>query len=103
MSFWGKKCLVVVSGASRGLGRAVALALASEGAAGPGSHFVLLARDEAKLEETAEMVRAAAPASEVTASVRVVDNAGLDLDEKFKFLETEAAGKGEYEAAVVVS
>ncbi len=42
MSFVGKKTLLVVTGASRGIGRAVAVALAKE--VGPGSRLVLLAR-----------------------------------------------------------
>jgi len=44
----------MVTGASRGLGRAIALGLAEAGAS-----LVLAARDAAKLEETAENIRAA--------------------------------------------
>ena len=44
--------LAVVTGASRGLGRAIALGLASAGA-----NLVLVARDEGRLEETAGLIR----------------------------------------------
>nr|WP_254657282.1 SDR family NAD(P)-dependent oxidoreductase [Sphingobium fuliginis] len=44
----------MVTGASRGLGRAIALGLADAGAS-----LILAARDGAKLEETAEEIRAA--------------------------------------------
>lgn len=46
--------VAVITGGSRGLGRAMALALAAEGA-----RIALVARDEAKLTETAAAVRAA--------------------------------------------
>jgi NAD(P)-dependent dehydrogenase (short-subunit alcohol dehydrogenase family) len=46
--------VAVITGGSRGLGRAMALALAAEGA-----RIALVARDEAKLAETAAAVRAA--------------------------------------------
>jgi len=48
-----KDRIAVITGASRGLGRAMALALAEAGA-----KLALVARDEAKLEETAASVRA---------------------------------------------
>jgi NAD(P)-dependent dehydrogenase (short-subunit alcohol dehydrogenase family) len=46
--------VAIVTGGSRGIGRAIAVALAGEGAA-----VVLAARSPAKLEETAELVRRA--------------------------------------------
>jgi NAD(P)-dependent dehydrogenase (short-subunit alcohol dehydrogenase family) len=50
----------VVTGASRGLGKAIALALAADGAA-----LALVARDTSKLEETAQEARALGVAAEV--------------------------------------
>ncbi|MBM3487147.1 MAG: SDR family NAD(P)-dependent oxidoreductase [Alphaproteobacteria bacterium] len=48
--------IALVTGASRGIGRAVALRFAAEGA-----HLILLARTTGGLEETDDLVRAAAP------------------------------------------
>ena len=62
----------VITGASRGLGRAMATALAAEGAT-----LVLAARDEAKLEETADACRrVGAPAS--TCVLDVTDEAAVE-------------------------
>src|SRR5882672_4431474 len=52
--------VAVITGASRGLGRAMALALAEGGA-----KLALVARDTAKLEETAAAVRALGAEAEV--------------------------------------
>jgi len=46
--------VAIVTGSSRGIGRAIALALGAEGAT-----LVLAARSSAKLEETADLVRRA--------------------------------------------
>lgn len=54
---------IVLTGASRGIGVAIA-----EGLGGRGAHLILVARDEAKLEETARRVRAAGGTSEVIAA-----------------------------------
>jgi NAD(P)-dependent dehydrogenase (short-subunit alcohol dehydrogenase family) len=57
--------VALVTGASRGLGKAMALALAADGAS-----LALVARDSAKLEQTAAVVReAGAPAEPFTADV----------------------------------
>ena len=57
----------LVTGASRGLGRAMAVALAAEGAA-----LALVARDAAKLNETAETIRASGGRAEVfTADIAI--------------------------------
>ena len=60
----------MVTGASRGLGRAIALGFAEAGAS-----LVLAARDRAKLEETAEDIRAAGGQAQTIAPVRA--NAGI--------------------------
>jgi NAD(P)-dependent dehydrogenase (short-subunit alcohol dehydrogenase family) len=52
--------VAVVTGASRGIGRAIALALA-----GAGAKLALLSRDQAKLAETLSMVRAAGADGEI--------------------------------------
>jgi NAD(P)-dependent dehydrogenase (short-subunit alcohol dehydrogenase family) len=52
--------VAVITGASRGLGKAMAVALASEGAS-----LALVARDRAKLQETAQAVRQAGAEADI--------------------------------------
>src|SRR5689334_12023522 len=52
--------VAVITGASRGLGKAMALELAAEGAA-----LVLVSRDREKLEETAALAARAGAAAEI--------------------------------------
>jgi NAD(P)-dependent dehydrogenase (short-subunit alcohol dehydrogenase family) len=73
MSEFLKGKAAVVSGASRGLGRAIAVALAAEGV-----HVALVARDAEKLEETAEAIRsgggeAAVFAADITSEEQVAE------------------------------
>lgn len=64
---------VVVTGAGTGIGRAIALRLAREGA-----HLSLLARDSARLMETAGSIRAANGASSLVLSLDMRDRAAVD-------------------------
>jgi NAD(P)-dependent dehydrogenase (short-subunit alcohol dehydrogenase family) len=72
----------VITGASRGLGRAMAVALAADGAS-----IALVARDKTKLEESAAAVRAAGGKPEIfTADVtQEADVAGLEKAVLAKF------------------
>jgi 3-oxoacyl-[acyl-carrier protein] reductase len=62
---------VIVTGASRGIGRAIAAAFAAEGA-----RLTLCARDAGTLESTAEVMRVAYPSVEVQAVATDVTDAG---------------------------
>ncbi len=55
MAISSKKCLILITGASRGLGKSIALALAPK--VRPDSSFVLLARNSEKLEETSRSLK----------------------------------------------
>ncbi len=94
-----KKTFVVISGASRGIGRQCAVALADK-LSGTGSELLLLGRDEAMLEETKGMV---AEREGLTARVAAVDNVEAEkAEQRFKELMLEAKDKC-FEAAIVVS
>ncbi len=98
MSFANKKTLVVVTGASRGIGRAAAAALAAE-VSGGGSRLVLLGRDADKLKEAeAEVKGANGEASVSSHSVEFADAAGAEKS----FREILSEAKGPFEAAVCV-
>jgi NAD(P)-dependent dehydrogenase (short-subunit alcohol dehydrogenase family) len=60
----GQQRIAVVTGASRGIGRAVALALAASGA-----HIVALARTQGALEELDDAIRALRPGAENSATL----------------------------------
>jgi NAD(P)-dependent dehydrogenase (short-subunit alcohol dehydrogenase family) len=64
---------VVVTGAGTGIGRAIALRLAAEGAT-----LTLLARDRARLEETASLAREASGTEVRTASCDIRDRAAVE-------------------------
>ena len=64
--------IAVVTGASRGLGRAIALALATEGA-----HIIATARTTGGLEELDDAVKAAG-SSATLVPMDITDNAGID-------------------------
>src|SRR5271169_3504126 len=68
--------IAVVTGASRGIGRAVALALAASGA-----HVVALARTQGALEELDDAIRALRPGAENSATLvpcDIKDYAAID-------------------------
>ncbi len=99
MSFANKKTLVVVTGASRGIGRAAAAALAAE-VSGGGSRLVLLGRDADKLKEAeAEVKGANGEASVSSHSVEFADAAGAE--KRFREILLSEA-RGPFEAAVCV-
>ncbi len=64
----GSRRVVLVTGASRGIGRAVALALARSGA-----HVVALARTQGGLEELDDEIRAARPGEDSPATLAPMD------------------------------
>src|SRR4051812_4504666 len=64
--------VAVVTGASRGLGRATALALAQEGA-----HIIATARTQGGLEELDDAIKAAG-SSATLVPMDVTDSAGID-------------------------
>jgi 3-oxoacyl-[acyl-carrier protein] reductase len=66
--------VAIVTGGSRGIGRAIALALAREGA-----HVAIGARGEADLEATHEALRAAGPGSHLAVSCDVTTPEGVEL------------------------
>lgn len=53
-SLLDQKTFVLITGASRGIGREIAIQLSKR--VGKNSHFLLVARDEAKLEETVKLM-----------------------------------------------
>lgn len=59
MSSWAKKTLCLVSGASQGIGREIAIQFAQKVA--PGSTIILTARSESGLKETSALVAQAQP------------------------------------------
>jgi sepiapterin reductase len=61
--YWNKKSFVLVTGASRGLGRTIAIEFSKKVA--PGSVFLLVARTADALEETKAAVLAESPSVEV--------------------------------------
>ncbi len=91
--FSGK--IAVITGAGSGLGRAVATAMASEGAAG----LVLIDRDKAGLDGTAEAVRAAGDVALRTHCLDVSDTAAMaaaarDTEAAFGALDILVAAAG---------
>ncbi|KFD64939.1 hypothetical protein M514_06311 [Trichuris suis] len=69
MSLLGKKTLCVITGASRGIGKAITLKLVSH--LGPKSHVILIARDQKALESV--KVEALSKATDVSVSVLPLD------------------------------
>uniref|UniRef100_A0A6M2E5G1 Sepiapterin reductase n=1 Tax=Amblyomma tuberculatum TaxID=48802 RepID=A0A6M2E5G1_9ACAR len=63
--FWGKKCYVIITGASAGIGRAIAVAFSKEVA--ENSVFVITGRNSERLTETKRLVSEAAPRVQVVA------------------------------------
>ena len=61
--FWNQKSFVLITGSSRGLGRAIAIEFSKHVA--PGSVFLLVARTAEALEETKAKILEVAPAVEV--------------------------------------
>jgi len=64
--FWNQKSFVLITGASRGLGRTIAVEFSQKVA--PGSVFLLVARSADALEETKAAVNEVAPSVEVITS-----------------------------------
>lgn len=96
MMFKDVKCAVVISGASKGFGRATAIEMAKN--AGPHSKFFLTARSLSGLEDTAKSVREIN--STAVCRVKTMDNEKPDLDAFEEFLAQE---EGEhFEAALMV-
>jgi NAD(P)-dependent dehydrogenase (short-subunit alcohol dehydrogenase family) len=89
--------IALVTGASRGIGRAVALALATEGA-----HVIALARTQGALEELDDEIRAlrpdeASPATLVPADLRdfpAIDRLGLAIYERWGRLDVFVGNAG---------
>ncbi|XP_077514788.1 sepiapterin reductase-like [Amblyomma americanum] len=63
--FWGKKYYVIITGASAGIGRAIAVAFSKEVA--ENSVFVITGRNSERLDETKRLVGEAAPGVQVIA------------------------------------
>lgn len=87
--------IALVTGASRGLGRAVAIALAKEGA-----HLVLIARTVGGLEETDDLIRAAGGAAATLMPIDLTETEklaplGPTLFERFGRLDIFVAAAAE--------
>jgi short-subunit dehydrogenase len=57
--FWGSKTLLVVTGASQGIGQTIATQFSSK--VGQGSVALLIARSESGLKETAAIIKKTSP------------------------------------------
>ena len=70
------RCFVLITGASRGLGRSIGVALADE--VGDGSTFLLLSRSKKDLEETKNILEEKFLAKKLQVIVKSVDNETAD-------------------------
>jgi len=96
-NYWGKKSFVLVTGASRGLGRAIAIEFAKNVA--PGSVFLLAARTANALEEVKSEVVAAAP--EVEVHTAALDLGKPDGPAYLEVIQKAVAGR-DFEHAILV-
>ncbi|CAB3372714.1 Hypothetical predicted protein [Cloeon dipterum] len=92
---WNKKSFVVVSGASKGIGRTIAVEFSNKVA--PGSKFVLLARSKSGLEETKSLCCPNVLVETLSVNLESPDEQTLK-----DFLSAAAANPEVYERAVVV-
>ncbi|CDW58435.1 Sepiapterin reductase [Trichuris trichiura] len=76
MTLLGKKTLCVITGASRGIGKAISLKLVSH--LGPKSHVILLARDQKALEVV--RVEALSKATDVSISILPLDLSNVNKE-----------------------
>ena len=95
--FRDAKCAVVISGASKGFGRAVALEMAK--IVGLHSKFFLTARSLSGLEETAKRVKEINGTA--ACRVKTIDNEKPDSDSFEELLAREEEGE-QFEAALMV-
>ena len=98
------KSLAIITGASRGIGRAIALALAEESRVRDDAlHMVLLARSIEKLNETATLVKTID--TEVTTSCHEIDLSDLTtLPEKLQeILEPFSSRATQYNSCLLVN
>ncbi|CAN7984386.1 unnamed protein product, partial [Ixodes hexagonus] len=86
-SFWGKRFLVVVTGASGGIGRAIAVNFAKH--VSEGSLFVITGRNTAGLEETKRMI--AALGLDINVSVETCDHSVASFKDYQELLRRASA------------
>lgn len=97
------KSLAIITGASRGIGRAIALALAEESRVRDDAlHLVLLARSIEKLNETATLVNNID--SEVTTSCHEIDLSDMvTLPEKLQEILDPLSRATQYDSCLLVN
>ena len=76
--FANKRCFVVVTGASRGLGRSISISLAEQ--VGDESAFLLLSRTLKDLEETKQNLMENFCSKKLQVTVACVDNSSADRE-----------------------
>ncbi|XP_074659284.1 sepiapterin reductase-like [Tubulanus polymorphus] len=95
----GLKTLVAVTGASKGLGRAIALCLTEK--IGAGSHVLLLARNRDGLEQTKAEIKGLPPGGVTVAGINLGSADGGELRAVFDGV-LESDGADSYEQAILI-
>lgn len=85
--FWNRKSFVLISGASKGLGRAIAIEFSKH--LGKGSVLLLLARSASGLEDTKAVILKESP--NVTVVVKSVDLGSPDPEEYLHVIQSAAS------------
>jgi len=85
-----KKTLVVVTGASRGIGRAICMAMGHE--IGSESTFILMARTTVDLNDTKKLLQDQFPDKNFNVLINAIDNSAADFSIFEKSFEVTLEG-----------